>query len=74
MTATVPRAVDPAARLAAEQAAALLAFGSRARLAGGGFGWLDDRGRVDQAQPVQTWITARMTYVHALAALQGVPG
>jgi sulfoquinovose isomerase len=39
-----------------------------------GFAWLDDDGRPDPAQPPQLWITARMTYVFALATLRGRPG
>ncbi|GAA2018610.1 AGE family epimerase/isomerase [Nakamurella flavida] len=39
----------------------------------GGFGWLDERGGVDDGHPVQTWITARMTYVYSLAHLRGRP-
>ena len=46
----------------------------RFRCAAGGFGWLDDAGAVDPGHPVQTWITARMTYVFALAQLRGRPG
>ena len=52
----------------------LLAFARRSALPGLGFGWLDDRGAVDPAEPVQTWITARMTHVFALGALRGEPG
>lgn len=52
----------------------LLAFARRSALPGLGFGWLDDHGDVDPAEPVQTWITARMTHVFALAALRGEPG
>ena len=37
-----------------------------------GFAWLDDDGRPDPAQPPQLWITARMTYVFALATLRGL--
>ncbi|HYF72179.1 MAG TPA: AGE family epimerase/isomerase, partial [Nocardioides sp.] len=52
----------------------LLAFARRSALPGLGFGWLDDQGIVDPGQPVQTWITARMTHVFALAAMRGEPG
>jgi mannose/cellobiose epimerase-like protein (N-acyl-D-glucosamine 2-epimerase family) len=51
----------------------LLAFARRSALPGLGFGWLDDQGAMDPAEPVQTWITARMTHVFALAALRGDP-
>ena len=36
-----------------------------------GFWWLDESGRPDPAEPVHTWITARMTHVFALAHLRG---
>jgi mannose/cellobiose epimerase-like protein (N-acyl-D-glucosamine 2-epimerase family) len=52
----------------------LLAFARHSRVDGIGFGWLDDTGAIDRSQGVHTWITARMTYVFALAALQGEPG
>lgn len=52
----------------------LLAFARASRVAGGGFGWLDDAGAVDAARPVELWITCRMTYVFALGALLGRPG
>jgi sulfoquinovose isomerase len=39
-----------------------------------GFAWLDDSGRPDPTRPVHTWITARMTYVFALAHQLGVAG
>lgn len=49
----------------------LLRFATVSRLPGGGFGWLDESGRLDESRPVQTWLTARMTYVFALAHLRG---
>ncbi|HEY5882042.1 MAG TPA: AGE family epimerase/isomerase [Nakamurella sp.] len=58
-------------QIATNQIGELLAFGARSRLADGGFGWLDDHGNVATGHSVQTWITARMTYVFALADLQG---
>ncbi|TQS44621.1 AGE family epimerase/isomerase [Cryptosporangium phraense] len=39
-----------------------------------GFGWLTDDGSLDQAHPLELWITCRMTHVFALAALLGRPG
>ena len=36
-----------------------------------GFGYLDRNGAVDPSKPVELWITGRMTYVFALAALKG---
>ncbi len=52
----------------------LLGFSGQPRHPRGGFGWLDAGGEVDPTQPVHTWITARMTHVHALATLHGRPG
>ncbi|MFI6583047.1 AGE family epimerase/isomerase [Embleya sp. NPDC050493] len=51
----------------------LVGFARGARLAGGGFGWLDDAGVPAPDGAVHTWITARMTHVFALAHLAGVP-
>lgn len=40
----------------------------------GGFAELDERGRARRDEPVHTWITGRMTHVHALGHLHGIPG
>jgi sulfoquinovose isomerase len=40
----------------------------------GGFAWLDDNGVGLLEQPVQTYITSRMTHVFALGHLLGLPG
>jgi sulfoquinovose isomerase len=56
------------------ECARLLTFARDARHPRGGFGWLDAEGRPQPDRPVHTWITARMTHVHALATLRGVPG
>ena len=61
---------DEPDRLRAE-AARLLAFGRAAAHPDGGFGRLDDLGRIDERQPVETWVTARMTHCYGLALLQG---
>jgi len=53
------------------EARRLLDFAVASRHPGGGFGWLDDGGRLDESRPVQTWVTSRMTYVFALAHLRG---
>ena len=55
------------------ETARLLDFarGSRVR---GGFGWLDADGVPDPGQPLQLWITTRMTHVFALGHLLGHPG
>lgn len=63
----------PEDELAAE-AGRLVDVAARAVEPTGGFGWLDDDLRRDPGQPVTTWITARMTHVFALAALEGRPG
>ena len=49
------------------QASRLIAFGRAAALPGGGFGWLDGHGQVDQAQPRPLYLSARMIHVFALA-------
>ena len=64
----------PAAQWLLAEDSRLLDFATGSRCAAGGFGWLDDAGAVDSGHPVQTWITARMTYVFALAQLRGRSG
>ena len=60
-----------AAYLAAQRAGLLrFAAGARHEL---GFGYLDERGAVDPARPVELWITCRMTHVLALGVLAGEP-
>jgi mannose/cellobiose epimerase-like protein (N-acyl-D-glucosamine 2-epimerase family) len=49
----------------------LQAFAAGSRHPGGGFGWQDDEGRITSDQPVELWITCRMTHVFALAVLEG---
>ena len=56
------------------EASRLIAFGRGAALPGGGFGWLGADGVVDETQPCPLYVNARMTYVFALAHLQGVAG
>jgi hypothetical protein len=56
------------------EAGRLLTFGRAAALADGGFGWLDAHGEIDPAQPCPLYLNARMTYVFALAHLDGVAG
>jgi sulfoquinovose isomerase len=56
------------------EASRLIAFGRAAALPGGGFGWLGTDGAVDETQPCPLYVNARMTYVFALAYLQGVAG
>jgi mannose/cellobiose epimerase-like protein (N-acyl-D-glucosamine 2-epimerase family) len=52
-----------------DQAEQLLSFGRGSALPGGGFGWLTDQGTIDPSQPRPLFLTARMTYVYALAFL-----
>ncbi|WP_347355137.1 AGE family epimerase/isomerase [Intrasporangium sp.] len=71
MTQT-PAVLSPEERARLEaDAARLVGFARRAADPGGGFGWLDDAGRLVADRPVETWITCRMTHVFALAALHG---
>ncbi len=51
----------------------LLEFARGAARPGGGFGWLDAHGALDQRQPVHTWVHSRMTHVMALGQLMGLP-
>jgi sulfoquinovose isomerase len=52
----------------------LLAFSRDPRHPRGGFGVLDADGTVQPQEPVHTWIAGRMTHVHALGHLRGIPG
>jgi sulfoquinovose isomerase len=52
----------------------LLRFAAAAQRPVTGFAWLDVDGKPDLDRPIQTWITARMTHVFALANLRGRPG
>ena len=56
------------------EASRLIEFGRAAALPDGGFGWLDANGDIDVTQPRPLYINARMTYVFALAHLNGVDG
>lgn len=60
-------------RWLAAESVRLVDFARRSAHPDGGFGWLDADGRLDLDQPVQLWITCRMTHVFALAHLHGVP-
>lgn len=53
------------------QARSLIAFARGSRLGSGGFGWLDEDGRV-MPRPLELWINCRMTHVFALAQALGV--
>ena len=56
------------------EASRLIAFGRAAALADGGFGWLGVNGEIDATQPCPLYVNSRMTYVFALAHLDGVAG
>ncbi|HEX3002830.1 MAG TPA: AGE family epimerase/isomerase [Angustibacter sp.] len=56
------------------EAQRLLGFAAGAADPRGGFGWLDDDGRVDASRPLHLWVNARMTHVFGLGALLDVPG
>jgi mannose/cellobiose epimerase-like protein (N-acyl-D-glucosamine 2-epimerase family) len=56
------------------EAARLIDFGRGAVLPGGGFGWLDDNGQIDETKPRPLYVNARMTHVFALAHLTGTDG
>ena len=52
----------------------LLVFAQGSHHPDGGFGALDDDGRLIEGQPVQTWSSTRMTYSFALSQLLGHDG
>jgi len=56
------------------QTESLLDFALKSLSDQGGFGWLDDRGIIDQSHDRELWITCRMTHVAAIGALLGHPG
>ena len=56
------------------EASRLIAFGRAAALADGGFGWLDANGEIDVTHACPLYLNSRMTYVFALARLEGEPG
>lgn len=56
------------------EARRLLRFAEGAVDPRGGFGWLDDDGRLDPREPLHLWVTARMTHVFGLGELLDVPG
>jgi mannose/cellobiose epimerase-like protein (N-acyl-D-glucosamine 2-epimerase family) len=68
------RAGGPAGALLTDELTRLLTFAAGARRADGGFGYLAADGSVDPTRPRETYVTARMTHVFALAAMLGRPG
>jgi len=72
---TMPWQTQPAHRRWLEREGdRLLDFARAARHPDGGFAWLDDQGLPRLDQPVELWITCRMTHVFALGQLLGRPG
>jgi sulfoquinovose isomerase len=53
------------------ETARLLDFTKASLHPGGGFAWMDGSGRPVLDEPVQTWITTRMTHVLAIGLLRG---
>ena len=51
-----------------------LTFAEGAQAPGGGFGNLDDDGHLQPEQPIETWVSTRMTYCFALGSLVGRQG
>ena len=56
-----------------EQAEALLVFARKARQPLG-FAYLDKNGEPDFGQPIQAWISCRMTHIYSIGALMGMEG
>lgn len=73
-TWTAASPAQPAAEVLDGEMHRLLAFAEGARAPGGGFGSLDGDGRLQPDQPIQTWISTRMTYCFALGSLVGREG
>lgn len=72
MTSTF--ATTPHARWLETESDRLIRFAHGARLPEGGFGALDDDGKVGDARTADLLITCRMTHVNAIAGLLGRPG
>lgn len=51
----------------------LLEYGEKTRVETG-FACLDSKGQIDYSQPIQLYITARMTHVFSMGVLMGIPG
>jgi sulfoquinovose isomerase len=58
----------------ADERVRLLDFAAGSLHPDGGFAWLDDNGVALLDEPVQTYITGRMTHVFSLGYLLGLPG
>ena len=73
-TWTAPSPAQPAAEFLDAEMRRLLRFAEGAWAPGGGFGSLDDDGRFQPEQPIETWVSTRMTYCFALGSLVGREG
>jgi sulfoquinovose isomerase len=71
---TTPSPAQPSANFLDAEMHRLLRFAEGASAPGGGFGNLDDDGRLQPEQPIETWVSTRMTYCFALGSLAGREG
>jgi mannose/cellobiose epimerase-like protein (N-acyl-D-glucosamine 2-epimerase family) len=69
----VPALRSPDEAWLAAEGDRLLDFARASRHPEGGFGWLDERGALDEQQGRPLYVTCRMTHVFALAHLLGKP-
>jgi mannose/cellobiose epimerase-like protein (N-acyl-D-glucosamine 2-epimerase family) len=65
---------EPPAQVLDAEMHRLLRFAEGALAPGGGFGRLDDDGRLRPDHPIETWVSTRMTYCFALGSLVGRDG
>lgn len=73
-TWSAPSPGQPAAEVLDAEMHRLLGFAEGASAPGGGFGNLDADGRLQSDQPIETWVSTRMTYCFALGTLVGRRG
>lgn len=69
-----PSPAEPSAEVLDDEMRRLLSFAEGAWAPGGGFGHLDDVGRLTTAHPIEAWVSTRMTYCFALGSLVGREG
>jgi sulfoquinovose isomerase len=69
-----PSPAPPAAEVLDAEMHRLLGFAEGAWAPSCGFGYLDDDGRLRPEQPIEAWISTRMTYCFALGSLVGREG
>ena len=68
---SAPSLPEAEARRLDDAAARLVDVATHSLDPAGGFGWLDDAGRLTPGRPAETWVTCRMTHTFALAHLHG---